>query len=45
MILLREVLRSRLKSDPAWTIQDLDDELLLSLNRGTTEAGEGSEQD
>jgi hypothetical protein len=33
-ILLQKLLLSRLTSDPAWTIKDLDDELLLSLNRG-----------
>jgi hypothetical protein len=33
-ILLQRLLLSRLTSDPAWTIKDLDDELLLSLNRG-----------
>jgi hypothetical protein len=33
-ILLQKLLLSRLTSDPAWTIRDLDGELLLSLNRG-----------
>ena len=34
VFLLRKLLLSRLTSDPAWTIQDLDDELLVSLTRG-----------
>jgi hypothetical protein len=33
-ILLRELLLSLLTSDLPWSIQDLDDELMLSLNRG-----------
>lgn len=31
--LLRKLLFSRLTSDPSWSIQDLDDGLMLSLNR------------
>jgi len=34
VFLLRKLLLSRLTSDPAWSIQDLDDELLVSLTRG-----------
>lgn len=34
VFLLRKLLLSRLTSDPAWSIQDLDDELLRSLTRG-----------
>jgi hypothetical protein len=33
-MLATTLLHSRLTSDPVWTIKDLDDELLLSLNRG-----------
>jgi len=36
VFLLRKLLLSQLTSDPAWSIQDLDDELLLSLTRGIT---------
>ena len=35
VFLLRKLLLSRLTSDPAWSIQDLDDQLLVSLTRGT----------
>ena len=34
IFLLRKLLLSRITSDPAWTIQDLDGELLVSLTRG-----------
>lgn len=37
VFLLRKLLLSRLTSDPAWTIQDLDDELLVSLTRGAAD--------
>jgi hypothetical protein len=33
ILLLRKLLRSKLTSDPAWTIDDLDDEMLSSLIR------------
>ena len=31
MVIVRNLLHSQLTSDPAWTIQDLDDKLLSSL--------------
>ena len=36
VFLLRKLLLSQLTSDPTWSIQDLDDELLRSLTRGIT---------
>ena len=36
VVLLRGLLRSQLTSDPAWTIKDLDGELLSSLTYDTT---------
>jgi hypothetical protein len=35
-ILLRELLLSRLTRDPSWSIKDLDDELMLALNRDSS---------
>ena len=34
VILLRKLLLSQFTNDPAWSIKDLDDDLLRSLNRG-----------
>jgi len=41
VFLLRKLLLSRLTSDPAWSIEDLDDELLRSLTRGITSLAAG----
>jgi hypothetical protein len=40
---LQKVLLSRLTSDPAWTIKDLNDELLLSLSRGNRQPANAPE--
>jgi len=41
-ILLRELLLSLLRRDLPWSIQDLDDELMLSLNRGNNRQAAGA---